>query len=58
MMRGRERRCVCGWCPMELPDDHTEWSLHFLVEHGHDGYSIRFYAARTFEEELEDMMDV
>jgi hypothetical protein len=38
---------------MQLPDSHDDWYLHFLVEHGCRGYSVRFYKAQTIEEELE-----
>lgn len=46
------RRVVCGWCPMQLPDNHDDWHLHFLIEHGTNGYSVRMYRAQTIEEEL------
>lgn len=45
-------RVACGWCPMQLPDDHDSWYLHFLVEHNATGYSVRFYPAATIEQEL------
>lgn len=49
------RRCVCGWCPMQLPDDAREWSLHFLIEHRMTGYSIRFYEAKSLEDEAAEL---
>lgn len=49
---GSPRRVVCGWCPMQLPDNHDDWYLHFLIEHGRNGYSVRMYQAQTIEEEL------
>jgi hypothetical protein len=36
-------RLVCGWCPTPLSDDDVEWYHHFLVAHGTNGYSVRFY---------------
>jgi hypothetical protein len=54
-MQGRvvmSERVICGWCPIELPDDNDEWHLHFLVEHRMNGYSVRFYPALTEEEEV------
>lgn len=48
-----DRRAVCGWCPMQLPDNHDDWQLHFLVEHNiRTGHSVRFYPAATIEQEL------
>ena len=41
----RPRRVVCGWCPTPLPDDMAEWDHHFVVQHGIDGHSVRFYAS-------------
>ena len=46
------RRVVCGWCPMQLPDNHDDWHLHFMIEHGTLGFSVRMYQAQTIEEEL------
>lgn len=45
-------RCVCGWCPTELPDDMVEWWAHTLTVHGYDGYSIRHYPALSIEDEM------
>jgi len=50
-----ERRIVCGWCPMQLPDNHDDWYLHFLVEHGRAGFSVRMYEAKTIEEEAAEL---
>jgi len=50
------RRCVCGWCPMQLPDNHDDWYLHFLAEHGvAGGFSVRLYEARSIEQELAEL---
>ncbi len=49
-------RPVCGWCPMQLPDSHEDWYLHFLVEHGIAGYSVRFYPTQSLEDELEELL--
>lgn len=35
------KRVRCGWCPLLLPDDMTEWYHHFLIVHGFSGYSVR-----------------
>ena len=50
-----ERRVVCGWCPVQLPDNHDDWYLHFLVEHGRNGFSVRMYEAKTIEEEAAEL---
>lgn len=49
------RRIVCGWCPMQLPDNHDDWYLHFLVEHRRTGFSVRMYEAKTFEQEISEL---
>lgn len=52
-----ERRCVCGWCPIELPDDPSEWTHHFLIVHNDLGYSVRYYPALTEEAEMASLAD-
>lgn len=52
---GSPRRVVCGWCPMQLPDNHDDWYLHFLIEHGRNGYSVRMSQAQTIEEEAAEL---
>ena len=52
---GSPCRVVCGWCPMQLPDNHDDWYLHFLIEHGRNGYSVRMYQAQTIEEEAAEL---
>ncbi len=47
-----DRRAVCGWCPMQLPDNPDDWQLHFLFEHNRTGHSVRFYPAATIEQEF------
>lgn len=56
MHPGSPRRVVCGWCPMQLPDNHDDWHLHFLIEHGTNGFSVRMYQAQTIEDELATIM--
>ena len=54
---GRRRPSVAqrGWCPVQLPDNHDDWYLHFLVEHGRTGFSVRMYEAKTIEEEAAEL---
>jgi len=40
---------------MQLPDNHDDWCLHFLIEHGRNGYSVRMYQAQTIEEEAAEL---
>ena len=46
---------MCGWCPMQLPDNHDDWHLHFMIEHGTLGFSVRMYQAQSIEDELESL---
>ena len=55
MHPGSPRRIVCGWCPMQLPDNHDDWHLHFMIEHGTLGFSVRMYQAQSIEDELESL---
>lgn len=40
---------------MQLPDNHDDWQLHFLVEHNMLGHSVKFYPAATIEQELDNL---
>ena len=40
---------------MQLPDNHDDWYLHFMVEHGTLGFSVRMYEAKTIEEEAAEL---
>ena len=40
---------------MQLPDNHDDWYLHVLIEHGRNGYSVRMYQAQTIEEEAAEL---
>jgi hypothetical protein len=46
----------CGWCPMLLPDEPTEWYHHFLTCHNSNGFSVRYlYGAPDWDAAVADL---
>lgn len=38
----REHYHTCGWCPIVLPCDMTQWPDHHFFTHGVVGHSVRY----------------